>query len=134
MSGRKKRRSLPFPGIKQACFSASLRLLHRSIAQRLSNGNTMIDEGATGRVFEVTPRGEIVWEYRSPYSYVMPLQGRHQLPRLCRAVRLCAAAEEAGGNPGGRSGGAEFLHHAARRQRQGGGFQAEDGQAAQRAV
>ena len=46
-----------------------------SIAQRLPNGNTMIDEGATGRVFEVTPRGEIVWEYRSPYSYVMPLKG-----------------------------------------------------------
>ena len=46
-----------------------------SIAQRLPNGNTMIDEGATGRVFEVTPRGEIVWEYRSPYSYVTPLKG-----------------------------------------------------------
>ena len=39
-----------------------------SIAQRLPNGNTLIDEGATSRIFEVTPMGEIVWEYRSPYS------------------------------------------------------------------
>ncbi len=46
-----------------------------SIAQRLPNGNTMIDEGATGRVFEVTPRGEIVWEYRSPYSYIPARKG-----------------------------------------------------------
>jgi hypothetical protein len=36
-------------------------------AQRLSNGNTMITEGADGRVFEVTTTGEIVWEYVSPY-------------------------------------------------------------------
>jgi hypothetical protein len=36
-------------------------------AQRLVNGNTMITEGADGRLFEVTPAGEIVWEYVSPY-------------------------------------------------------------------
>ena len=40
-----------------------------SIAQRLPNGNTLIDEGACSRIFEVTPMGEIVWEYRSPYGY-----------------------------------------------------------------
>lgn len=34
-----------------------------SSAQRLPNGNTLIDEGADGRVFEVTRSGEIVWEY-----------------------------------------------------------------------
>jgi len=39
-------------------------------AQRLSNGNTLITEGVTGRVFEVTPRGELVWEYISPYHDV----------------------------------------------------------------
>ena len=38
-----------------------------SSAQRLPNGNTLIDEGAVGRIFEVTPDGEIVWEYISPY-------------------------------------------------------------------
>jgi hypothetical protein len=37
-------------------------------AQRLPNGNTLIDEGRNGRFFEVTPKGEIVWEYRTPYS------------------------------------------------------------------
>lgn len=38
-----------------------------SNTQRLENGNTMITEGADGRIFEVTPAGEIVWEYVSPY-------------------------------------------------------------------
>lgn len=38
-----------------------------SNAQRLENGNTMITEGADGRIFEVTRAGEIVWEYVSPY-------------------------------------------------------------------
>ncbi len=38
-----------------------------SSAQRLPNGNTMITEGAGGRLFEVTPEYEIVWEYISPY-------------------------------------------------------------------
>ena len=32
-------------------------------AQRLENGNTQITEGASGRVFEVNNKGEIVWEY-----------------------------------------------------------------------
>ncbi len=36
-------------------------------AQRLLNGNTLITEGSTGRVFEVTSSGELVWEYVSPY-------------------------------------------------------------------
>ena len=36
-------------------------------AQRLPNGNTMITEGADGRIFEVTSAGAIVWEYVSPY-------------------------------------------------------------------
>ena len=38
-----------------------------SSAQRLPNGNTLIDEGAIGRMFEVTENGEIVWEYINPY-------------------------------------------------------------------
>ncbi len=35
-------------------------------AQRLDNGNTLITEGAGGRVFEVTADGTIVWEYMNP--------------------------------------------------------------------
>ena len=37
-------------------------------AHRLPNGNTLICEGDDGRFFEVTPEGEIVWEYWSLYS------------------------------------------------------------------
>lgn len=35
-------------------------------AQRLPNGNTLICEGAPGRMFEVTPGHQIVWEYINP--------------------------------------------------------------------
>ncbi len=37
-----------------------------SSVQRLPNGNTLIGEGSTGRAFEVTSAGEIVWEYVNP--------------------------------------------------------------------
>jgi len=33
-------------------------------AQRLPNGNTLINQGAGAKVREVTPEGEIIWEYR----------------------------------------------------------------------
>ncbi|MEY8352671.1 aryl-sulfate sulfotransferase [Lachnospiraceae bacterium 54-53] len=39
-----------------------------SSAQRLPNGNTLITEGADGRIFEVTEEHELVWEYISPYK------------------------------------------------------------------
>jgi outer membrane protein assembly factor BamB len=38
-----------------------------SNAQRLPNGNTLINEGSFGRFFEVTSEGEVVWEYVNPY-------------------------------------------------------------------
>lgn len=44
-----------------------------SSARRLPNGNTLIDEGKFGRVFQVTAKGEIVWEYVSPYFGKAPL-------------------------------------------------------------
>ncbi len=40
--------------------------LENSNAQRLPNGNTLITEGIKGRVFEVTPKKEIVWEFYNP--------------------------------------------------------------------
>jgi hypothetical protein len=43
-----------------------------SAAQRLPNGNTLITEGADGRLFEVTADHEIVWEYISPYFATYP--------------------------------------------------------------
>jgi hypothetical protein len=36
-------------------------------AHRLAGGNTFIISGAQGRLFEVTPEGAIVWEYRNPF-------------------------------------------------------------------
>ena len=55
-----------------------------SSAQRLPNGNTLICEGSGGRVFEVTPDHEIVWEFVSPYK------GKISLPlnMVYRAYRL----------------------------------------------
>ncbi|MEH2260781.1 aryl-sulfate sulfotransferase [Nostoc sp.] len=41
-------------------------------AQRLLNGNTHITEAATGRLFEVTPDGKVVWEYIIPYFREYP--------------------------------------------------------------
>ncbi|MCK4790933.1 MAG: hypothetical protein KAV87_44770, partial [Desulfobacteraceae bacterium] len=38
----------------------------RGSAQRLPNGNTLITESDKGRVFEITRRGEFVWEFYSP--------------------------------------------------------------------
>ncbi|MGN7777951.1 aryl-sulfate sulfotransferase [Mycolicibacterium sp. 22603] len=39
-----------------------------SNAQRLPNGNTLITEGMQGRLFQVTPDGDVAWEYHSPYQ------------------------------------------------------------------
>jgi outer membrane protein assembly factor BamB len=41
-------------------------------AQRLPNGNTHITESSTGRLFEVTPDGQVVWEYVIPYFAEYP--------------------------------------------------------------
>jgi hypothetical protein len=76
-----------------------------SSAQRLANGNTLITEGAPGRVFEVTAEGTIVWEYmnapgeagrksngvyrayRVPYGWI---------PQLTRPVELPVTAPAPG--------------------------------------
>lgn len=49
-------------------------------AQRLANGNTLIDQGAGAKVREVTPSGEIVWEY----AYTDAAEGAHMLFRANR--------------------------------------------------
>ena len=38
-----------------------------SSSERQPNGNTLICEGSPGRIFEVTPNKEIVWEYINPF-------------------------------------------------------------------
>ncbi len=38
-------------------------------ARRLPNGNTLITEGQFGRMFQVTPEGDVVWEYINPHFH-----------------------------------------------------------------
>lgn len=54
-----------------------------SSAQRLPNGNTLITEGSDGRIMEVTPDHQVVWEYISPYWG----SGRLSLNMVYRAYR-----------------------------------------------
>jgi hypothetical protein len=54
-----------------------------SSAQRLPNGNTLICEGSVGRLFEVTAKGETVWEYISPYY-----QPKENFNMVYRAYRV----------------------------------------------
>ncbi|MCH7622373.1 MAG: aryl-sulfate sulfotransferase [Chloroflexi bacterium] len=44
-----------------------------SSCERLPNGNTLICEGSPGRIFEVTPHKEIVWEYVNPHFHPGPM-------------------------------------------------------------
>ena len=41
-------------------------------ARRLPNGNTLITEGFSGRMFQVTPDKEVVWEYINPHFHPDP--------------------------------------------------------------
>ncbi|UCH25502.1 MAG: aryl-sulfate sulfotransferase [Trueperaceae bacterium] len=66
-------------GTIHAFFSSFL-----SGAERLANGNTFITEGASGRLFEVTPEGETVWEYVSAFNYQL---GFGPSPAVFRAHR-----------------------------------------------
>ena len=49
-------------------------------AHRLPNGNTLIDNGPTGTLFEVTPAGETVWLYVNPATASGPLMQGTVLP------------------------------------------------------
>lgn len=63
-----------------------------SSAQRLPNGNTLIDEGARGRIFEVTPEKETVWQFLASANAA----GRNE---AYRAFRI--PPEWVPGNPSG---------------------------------
>ncbi len=68
---------------------------HIGGCQRLSSGNTLICEGAKGCIFEVTPRGEIVWEYVCPYFNQTENFGR--VNWLFRARHYSAGSAELAG-------------------------------------
>ncbi len=56
----------------------------RSGAQRLPNGNTLITESRKGRAFEVTPQGDLVWDFYS--SQLNPKKERR--PTIYRVLRI----------------------------------------------
>ena len=71
-----------------------------SSAQRLPNGNTLITEGSDGRIFEVTPEHELVWEYINPYykhldKYSLNMVYRANrvpyewIPQLTQPIEVC---------------------------------------------
>ena len=70
-----------------------------SSAQRLPNGNTLVTEGANGRVFELTQDKEIVWEF------ISPTRGKtaNAVYRACRIP-----PEWVPGNPSGYTGWAKL--------------------------
>lgn len=55
----------------------------RSDQQRLANGNTLITESNGGRIVEVTPEGEIVWEFVNPVR-----GGDNKIPIVAWSERL----------------------------------------------
>ena len=64
-----------------------------SNAQRLPNGNTLITEGMQGRLFQVTPSGDVVWEYHSPYQgYGVAGEPEVKQPRVAGVDRLTLTA------------------------------------------
>jgi len=74
-----------------------------SSAQRLANGNTLINETAGGRIFEITSEGEIVWEYvhrgEKSKTYVTELAGvstrAYRYPYdYCPQMRILGKPEE----------------------------------------
>jgi hypothetical protein len=59
--------------------------LIRASQERLANGNTLITESSGGRILEVTPAGEIVWQFINP---VRGGEANDRLPIICWAQRL----------------------------------------------
>jgi hypothetical protein len=84
------------PGPSAGFFTAS-----KGSIQRLANGNTLLAESDRGRAIEVTPAGEVVWEYRCPY--LTPAGNRAAIVRMKRLpaayVAGIAAARSGAGAP-----------------------------------
>jgi hypothetical protein len=72
-------------------------------AQRLPNGNTLVTEGPSGRIFEVTTDSKIVWEYIYPpagaaansvyRAYRLPYEW---IPQLARPTERAVTPPAAG--------------------------------------
>ena len=64
-------------------------------AQRLPNGNTAICDGRTGRLFEVTAEGDVVWEYMNPET--RQWRGEKHNRAVFRALRYAVDGPEVRG-------------------------------------
>jgi hypothetical protein len=53
-----------------------------STAQRLENGNTLFTQGVIGKIFEITPDREIVWEYINPITISGPINQGDNVPNM----------------------------------------------------
>ncbi|MCY2961284.1 MAG: aryl-sulfate sulfotransferase [Planctomycetota bacterium] len=52
-------------------------------ARRLASGNTIVASGAPGRIFEVTPAGQVVWNYLNPHGGdIQPAEHAGKAPPL----------------------------------------------------
>ena len=78
---------------------------NRGGVQRLSNGNTLINESNAGRLLEVTPDGSIVWEY------VNPVQSEERGKKIIASFGLTATRYEPSAVP---FLGSEVSHEAIR--------------------
>ena len=64
-------------------------------AQRLPNGNTLICDGRSGILIEVTAEGELVWEFVNPGTY--PWRGETGTRAIFRAQRYAVDGPEVKG-------------------------------------
>ena len=72
---------------------SSFYALNVSGAQRLPNGNTLIDDGPRGRFFEINAAGQAVWRYVCPVVNGVPLTQGQSPPaqnQVFRATRYAA--------------------------------------------
>ena len=67
---------------------------HISGCQRLSTGNTLICEGGKGCIFEVTPEGDVVWEYINPFHGSHPASPDAEINWVFRAKRYSQDSQE----------------------------------------
>jgi len=67
---------------------------HISGCQRLSSGNTLICEGGQGCIFEITPDGEVVWEYINPFFGAHPSLPDSEINWVFRAKRYAGDSPE----------------------------------------
>ena len=78
------------------------------LAQRLPGGNTLITETDYGRAFEVTPEGDIVWEYYNPFSagendeFIATMMEMWRLPADMDLEWVTAQDKETGESPSKR--------------------------------